>query len=84
MIYISNTNINHINVQYTTNNENKLLLNKFIYTFKVQYKVHYTIKVKLSTFQAYGNIKKKSLAPKRFLILLEAEENPNLVLNHFS
>ncbi len=45
--------------KYTTNNENKLLLNKFIYTFKVQHKVHYTIKVKLSTFQAYGNIKKK-------------------------
>ncbi len=47
--------------KYTTNNENKLLLNKFIYSFKVQHKVHYTIKVKLSTFQAYGNIKKKKV-----------------------
>ncbi len=69
--------------KYTTNNENKLLLNKFIYTFKVQHKVHYTIKVKLSTFQAYGNIKKKKFSTKKGFNMLEAEENPNLVLNHF-
>lgn len=62
--------------KYTTNNENKLLLNKFIYTFMVQHKVHYTIKVKLSTFQAYGNIKKKKFSTKNGFNIVRSRRKP--------